>query len=94
VRFLLLSLPFHRAGLGHGLSRDPGYGPALALAAMCTQQLHNNGWTDSPELSGTGASITLAEPFGRPKTTPLTPRVRGRNPTVGWAKLVGGTQQG
>src|SRR5271165_5924809 len=35
--------------LDRAIACDPSYGPALALAAMCTQQLHMNGWTDSPD---------------------------------------------
>ena len=30
--------------------RDPQYGPALALAAMCQQNIHINGWTEYPEM--------------------------------------------
>jgi adenylate cyclase len=33
--------------LEQAIARDPLYGPALALAAMCTQQLHANSLTDS-----------------------------------------------
>jgi adenylate cyclase len=33
--------------LNQAIARDPLYGPALALAAVCTYQLHLNGWTDS-----------------------------------------------
>jgi TolB-like protein/class 3 adenylate cyclase len=32
--------------LNRAIARDPHYGPALALAAMCTQQLHLGGWVD------------------------------------------------
>jgi adenylate cyclase len=35
--------------LGQAIERDPQYGPALALAAMCQQNLHINGWTEDPE---------------------------------------------
>ena len=35
--------------LDRAITRDPGYGPALALAAMCSFQLHLNGWMDSPD---------------------------------------------
>jgi adenylate cyclase len=35
--------------LNRAIARDPLYGPALALAAMCTQQLHLGGWVDIPE---------------------------------------------
>ena len=31
--------------LGQAIKRDPGYGPALALAAFCHQALHSAGWT-------------------------------------------------
>jgi adenylate cyclase len=37
--------------LDRAIARDPGYGPALALAAMSTQQLHLNGWTDAPDAT-------------------------------------------
>jgi tetratricopeptide (TPR) repeat protein len=35
--------------LNRAIARDPLYGPALALAAMCTQQLHLGGWMDVRE---------------------------------------------
>ena len=35
--------------LDRAIARDPGYGPALALAAMCSVQLHLNDWADSPD---------------------------------------------
>jgi adenylate cyclase len=35
--------------LAQATERDPQYGPALALAAMCQQNLHINGWTEDPE---------------------------------------------
>jgi len=35
--------------LDRAITRDPGYGPALALAAMCSVQLHLNGWMGSPD---------------------------------------------
>ena len=35
--------------LNQAIARDPFYGPALALGAMCTQQLHLGGWMDGPE---------------------------------------------
>jgi TolB-like protein len=35
--------------LNRAIARDALYGPALALAAMCTQQLHLGGWVDVPE---------------------------------------------
>ena len=42
--------------LNRAIARDPHYGPALALAAMCTQQLHLGGWMDvsrrGPERGG------------------------------------------
>jgi len=31
--------------------RDPQYGPALSLAAMCQQNLHVNGWTEESEMA-------------------------------------------
>ena len=36
--------------LGQAIARDPRYGPALALAAMCITQLHLNGWAESPDV--------------------------------------------
>jgi TolB-like protein/class 3 adenylate cyclase/Tfp pilus assembly protein PilF len=35
--------------LGQAIARDPRYGPALALAAMCITQLRQNGWAASPD---------------------------------------------
>jgi adenylate cyclase len=35
--------------LNRAIARDPFYGPALALGAMCTQQLHLGGWMDGPK---------------------------------------------
>jgi TolB-like protein/class 3 adenylate cyclase len=37
--------------LRQAIERDPNYGSALALAAACHQQLHNNDWTNDPEAS-------------------------------------------
>ncbi len=37
--------------LGQAIGRDPGYGPALALAASCHQSLHVNGWTNDLEAT-------------------------------------------
>jgi TolB-like protein len=37
--------------LDQAIARDPLYGPALALAAMCAFQLHLQGWTDSLDAS-------------------------------------------
>jgi len=37
--------------LGQAIERDPHYGPALALAALCHYNLHVNGWANDPELS-------------------------------------------
>jgi adenylate cyclase len=37
--------------LGRAIERDPGYGPALALAAHCHQGLEVNGWTEDPEAT-------------------------------------------
>ena len=45
--------------LGQAIERDPQYGPALALAAMCQQNLHLNGWTETPE-TGRRDCINLA----------------------------------
>ena len=36
--------------LEQAIARDPRYGPALALAAMCMPQLHLNGWAESPDV--------------------------------------------
>jgi adenylate cyclase len=36
---------------GQAIERDPHYGPVLATAAACRQELHVNGWTDDPELN-------------------------------------------
>jgi len=35
--------------LERAIQRDPRYGPALALEAMCYQNLHINGWSKDPE---------------------------------------------
>src|SRR6266478_4164090 len=35
--------------LEQAIQRDPRYGPALALEAMCYQNLHINGWSKDPE---------------------------------------------
>jgi adenylate cyclase len=35
--------------LRQALEFDPYYGPALALAAQCHQNLHQNGWSEDPE---------------------------------------------
>jgi adenylate cyclase len=37
--------------LRRAIERDPHYGPALALAALCHYNLHLNGWANDPELS-------------------------------------------
>jgi adenylate cyclase len=37
--------------LGQATERDPHYGPALALAARCRQDLHVNGWHEDPEAN-------------------------------------------
>jgi adenylate cyclase len=37
--------------LGQALERDPGYGPALGVAAFCHMILHLTGWTMDPEAS-------------------------------------------
>ena len=51
-----LARPWDREGivaaldlLGQAIERDPHYGPALALAARCHQNLHVNGWNNDPE---------------------------------------------
>ncbi len=58
LRALSLLYPWDREGtvaaldlLRQAIARDPHYGPALALAAGCHQYLHNNGWTNDPELN-------------------------------------------
>ena len=35
--------------LEQAIKRDPCYGPALALAAMCYQNLHINGWSENQD---------------------------------------------
>jgi tetratricopeptide (TPR) repeat protein len=35
--------------LRRAIERDPHYGPALALAAVCHYNLHVNGWTNDPD---------------------------------------------
>jgi adenylate cyclase len=37
--------------VGQAIERDPHYGPVLAIAANCHQELHVNGWTDDPNLN-------------------------------------------
>jgi adenylate cyclase len=37
--------------LGRAIERDPHYGPALALAAVCHHRLALNGWADDPETN-------------------------------------------
>jgi adenylate cyclase len=37
--------------LGRALARDPGFGTALSLSALCHLMLHMNGWTKEPETS-------------------------------------------
>ncbi len=41
-------------GLGlleRAITRDPGFGTALSLAALCHLMLHMNGWTEEPDTS-------------------------------------------
>jgi adenylate cyclase len=41
-------------GLGlleQAIARDPGFGTALSLVALCHLMLHMNGWTEEPETS-------------------------------------------
>jgi adenylate cyclase len=45
--------------LQHALELDPSYGPALALAANCHQNLDLNGWSEDPER-GRQQSLDLA----------------------------------
>jgi pentatricopeptide repeat protein len=37
--------------LGQAIERDPHYGPALALAALCHEGLEVSGWTEDPEAT-------------------------------------------
>jgi TolB-like protein/class 3 adenylate cyclase len=37
--------------LERAVTRDPGFGTALSLAALCHLMLHMNGWTEEPEVS-------------------------------------------
>jgi adenylate cyclase len=37
--------------LRKAIERDPNYGPALALAARCHQDLYGNGWCEEPEAN-------------------------------------------
>jgi tetratricopeptide (TPR) repeat protein len=45
--------------LQHAIERDPQYGPALALAAMCQQNFHLNGWMEDPDTDRSKA-VNLA----------------------------------
>jgi len=61
-----LTRPWDREGivvaldlLGQAIERDPHYGPALALAARCHQNLHVTGWTHDPD-SSSRAGVGLA----------------------------------
>ena len=61
-----LARPWDREGivaaldlLGQAIERDPHYGPALALAARCHQNLHVTGWTNDPD-SNSREGIDLA----------------------------------
>jgi TolB-like protein len=45
--------------LEQAIERDPRYGPALALKAICHMQLHINGWSNDPEADGR-QSVDLA----------------------------------
>jgi adenylate cyclase len=45
--------------LGQAIERDPHYGPALALAALCHEGLEVSGWTEDPETTR-HTSISLA----------------------------------
>jgi TolB-like protein/class 3 adenylate cyclase len=59
------------AWLDQAIARDPHYGPALALAAMCQFQLCLNGWVDNPALARTrgldfarrALTATVDDPF-------------------------------
>ncbi|MBR0801569.1 tetratricopeptide repeat protein [Bradyrhizobium jicamae] len=58
--------------LEQAIKRDPGYGPALALEAMCYQNLHINGWSENQE-----ADRQLSIDFARRAV-----RVAGDDPIV------------
>jgi adenylate cyclase len=45
--------------LGQAIERDPQFGSALAVAALCQQNLHINGWTEDPGTDGIKA-VNLA----------------------------------
>ena len=47
------------------VERDPHFGPALALSAVCHYNLHVNGWTDEPEFNRREGSNSPGRPFGR-----------------------------
>jgi TolB-like protein/class 3 adenylate cyclase len=56
LRALAGALSWERSGIiqaldliGQATKRDPRYGPALALAAMCHQNLHVNGWGEDQQ---------------------------------------------
>jgi adenylate cyclase len=56
LRSLALTFSWERSSiiqaidlLEQAIERDPSYGPALALAAMCYQNLHMNGWSKDQE---------------------------------------------
>jgi TolB-like protein/class 3 adenylate cyclase len=54
--------------LGQAIARDSGYGPALAVAALCHAQLDVNGWTDDREANRRTA-VDLARRALRPALT-------------------------
>ena len=51
------------------VERDPHFGPALALSAVCHYNLHVNGWTDEPEFNRREGSNSPGRPFGRRVST-------------------------
>jgi adenylate cyclase len=72
-------LPRERQGIVEGvhllrwpIERDPPYGPALALAAVCRQNLDVNGWGDEPE-ENRKTGVHLAR---------QAPRVAGDDPGI------------
>ncbi len=57
--------------LGRVLERDPQYGPALGLAAMCCSNLQMSGWADDLAASAAKVSSLHDGRFGSPGTIPI-----------------------